>query len=134
MAMQTEESGLTQDFVLPIASLSAVTSPGVAYVSFTRDVPEEYAIASFQCTLQFVSKELDPSTGEPEEEGYEDEYQIEEVELSAGGDYIVPSYAAFGAEWDRLKAGPSVTETFGLGPSVESLKGMPFTGIGFLFR
>lgn len=123
MAMQTEDAGLTQDFVLPIASLSAVSSPGIAYVSFTRDEPEDYATATFQCTLQFVSKELDPSTGEPEAEGYEDEYQIEEVELSAGGDYIVPSYTAFGAEWDRLKAGPSVTETFGLGASVESLKG-----------
>ncbi|KAJ7805178.1 coatomer subunit gamma [Mycena olivaceomarginata] len=122
MAMQTEDTGLTQDFVLPIASLSAVSSPGIAYVSFTRDEPEDYATATFQCTLQFVSKELDPSTGEPEAEGYEDEYQIEEVELSAGGDYIVPSYTAFGAEWDRLKAGPSVTETFGLGASVESLK------------
>ncbi|KAJ7492160.1 adaptin N terminal region-domain-containing protein [Mycena latifolia] len=122
MSMQTEDSGLTQDFVLPIASLSAATSPGVAYVSFTRDEPEEYAMASFQCTLQFVSKELDPSTGEPEAEGYEDEYQIEEVELSAGGDYIIPSYAAFGAEWDRLKGAPSVTETFGLGTSMESLK------------
>ncbi|KAJ7508610.1 coatomer subunit gamma [Mycena galericulata] len=122
MAMQTEDTGLTQDFMLPIASLSAATSPGIAYVSFTRDEPEEYAIASFQCMLQFVSKELDPSTGEPEAEGYEDEYQIEEVELSAGGDYIIPSYAAFGAEWDRLKGGPSVTETFGLGSSVESLK------------
>ncbi|KAJ7637676.1 coatomer subunit gamma [Mycena polygramma] len=122
MAMQTEDAGLTQDFVLPIASLSAVTSPGVAYVSFTRDEPEDYATATFQCTLQFVSKELDPSTGEPEADGYEDEYQIEEVELSAGGHYIVPSYAAFGAEWDRLKAGPSATETFGLGSSVESLK------------
>ncbi|KAJ6601355.1 coatomer subunit gamma [Mycena vulgaris] len=122
MAMQTEDTGLTQDLVLPINSLSAATSPGIAYVSFTRDEPEEYAIASFQCTLQFVSKELDPSTGEPEADGYEDEYQIEEVELSAGGDYIVPSYAAFGSEWDRMKAGPSVTETFGLGTSVESLK------------
>ncbi|KAJ7269253.1 adaptin N terminal region-domain-containing protein [Mycena haematopus] len=122
MAMQTEDAGLTQDFVLPIASLSAVTSPGIAYVAFMRDEPEDYVAATFQCTLQFVSKELDPSTGEPEAEGYEDEYQIEEVELSAGGDYIVPSYAAFGAEWDRLKAGPSVTETFGLGASVESLK------------
>ncbi|KAJ7103074.1 adaptin N terminal region-domain-containing protein [Mycena belliarum] len=122
MAMQTEDSGLTEDFVLPIPSLSAATSPGIVYVSFTRDEPEEYAIASFQCTLQFVSKELDPTTGEPEADGYEDEYQIEEVELSAGGDYIVPSYTTFGAEWDRLKAGPSLTETFGLGTSMESLK------------
>ncbi|KAJ7601371.1 hypothetical protein DFH06DRAFT_1408416 [Mycena polygramma] len=47
MAMQTEDAGLTQDFVLPIASLSAVTSPGVAYVSFTHDEPEDYATAAF---------------------------------------------------------------------------------------
>src|ERR1700761_5023006 len=114
MAMQTEDTGLTQDFVLPLDSLTAASSPGIAYVSFTRDQPEDYAVASFQCTLQFISKELDPTTGEPEADGYEDEYQLEEGELSAGGDYIVPSYASFGAEWDRMKGAPSVTETFGL--------------------
>ncbi|KAF8489752.1 hypothetical protein JB92DRAFT_1359146 [Gautieria morchelliformis] len=37
-----------------------------------------------------------------------DEYQLEEVELGAGGDYIIPSYANFSAEWiaygvDRLQ-------------------------------
>ena len=78
-------------------------------------------MGSFACTLKFVSKEVDPSTGEPEEEGYEDEYQVEEIELSAS-DYIVPSYATFGSEWDRLKGAPSVTETFALS-AMESLKG-----------
>ena len=82
----------------------------------------DLTLASFQCNLKFVSKELDPSTGEPEEEGYEDEYQLEEVELSAGGDYIVPSYATFGSEWDRLRSGPSATETFALS-AMESIKG-----------
>ncbi|KAF7302572.1 Coatomer subunit gamma [Mycena chlorophos] len=123
VAMSSEEgSGLTQDFILPIPSLTAANSPGIVYVSFTRDEPDDYVTATFPCTLQFVSKEMDPSTGEPEEEGYEDEYQLEEVEVSAGGDYIVPSYASFGAEWDRMKGGPSVTETFGLGASVDGLK------------
>lgn len=72
--------------------------------------------------MKFVSKEVDPSTGEPEEEGYEDEYQLEDVELSAGGDYIIPSYTTFGAEWDRLRSGASATETFALS-AMESLKG-----------
>ena len=79
-------------------------------------------MGSFACTLKFVSKGVDPSTGEPEEEGYEDEYQVEEIELSAS-DYIVPSYATFGSEWDRLKGAPSVTETFALS-AMESLKGV----------
>ena len=119
------EGKLTEDFIIPVPALTAATSPSIIYVSFTRHSPEEYALASFQCLLKFVSKELDPSTGVPEEEGYEDEYQLEEVELSAGGDYIVPNYAMFAAEWDRLRGGPNATETFALSAS-ESLKG-PWT-------
>ncbi|TDL28145.1 coatomer subunit gamma [Rickenella mellea] len=115
------DSVLTEDFIIPVPSLTASTSPGIVYVSFTRDTPEEYALASFQCLLKFVSKEVDPSSGEPEEEGYEDQYQLEEVELAAGADYIVPSYATFGSEWDRLRSGSSATETFALS-AMESIK------------
>lgn len=116
------DAGLTEDFIIPIPTLSAATSPGIVYVSFTRDNPEEYVQASFQNILKFVSKELDPSTGEPEEEGYEDEYQLEDTELAAG-DYIIPSYVTFASEWDRLRSGVSLTETFSL-PAMESLKGL----------
>ena len=117
------ESGLTEDFIIPIPSLTQSTSPGIVYVSFTRDSPEEYAAAAFQCILKFISKEVDPASGEPEADGYEDEYQLEEVELGAGGDYILPSYATFTSEWEKMKSGPEVTETFALG-SMESIKGM----------
>lgn len=116
------DAGLTEDFIIPIPSLTAPTSPGIVYVSYTRDSPEDYPIASFQCILKFISKELDPSTGEPEEEGYEDEYQLEDVELSAGGDYIIPSYASFDSEWKKLESGSSATETFALS-AMESLRG-----------
>jgi coatomer subunit gamma len=115
------ETSITEDFIIPLSSLSSTTSPGIVYVSFTRDSPEEYASGSFQCVLKFVSKELDPSTGKPEEEGYEDEYQLEEVELGAG-DYIVPTYVTFSSEWDRMRGGASATETFSLS-AMESLKG-----------
>ena len=117
------DSGLTEDFIIPLPALSTTTSPGVVYVSFTREAPEEYATGSFPCVLKFISKEVDPATGEPEAEGYEDEYQLEEVELAAGGDYIIPSYSNFSSEWDRLRAGASVTETFTLS-SMESIKGV----------
>lgn len=114
------DSGLTEDFIMPLPALSYANSPGIVYCSFTRDSPEEFQIASFQCVLKFVSKELDPSTGEPEEEGYEDEYQLEETELAVG-DYIVPTYVTFASEWDRLRGGASATETFLLS-TMESLK------------
>ncbi|KIM88960.1 hypothetical protein PILCRDRAFT_813959 [Piloderma croceum F 1598] len=115
------DSGLTEDFIIPIPSLTAPTSPSIGYVSYTRDSPEDYPVASFQCILRFVSKELDPSTGEPEAEGYEDEYQLEDVELSAGGDYIIPSYTTFDSEWKKLESGANATETFSLS-AMESLK------------
>ncbi|KAI0274945.1 coatomer subunit gamma [Gloeopeniophorella convolvens] len=115
------DSGLTEDFIIPVPSLSPANSPGIVYVSFTRDAPGEYPTASFQCVLKFISKEVDPATGEPEEEGYEDEYQLEEVELAAGGDYIIPSYSNFSPEWDRLRTGATMTETFTLS-SMESIK------------
>ncbi|KAF8079051.1 coatomer subunit gamma [Lyophyllum atratum] len=118
MQPQTEEGGLTEDFIMPLGSLTAANSPNIVYVSFTKNEP--YVLASFGCTLKFKSKELDPSTGEPEEEGYEDEYQLEEVELSAP-DYIVPNYVTFGSEWDRLRSAPSATETFALS-AMESIK------------
>lgn len=121
MQPQTE-SGLTEDFILTVPTLSATTSPSIIYVSFSRDSPEEYVTASFQCVLKFISKELDPSTGEPEEEGYEDEYQLEEVELTVGGDYIIPSYSSFSSEWDRLRSGAIATETFFLA-AMESIQG-----------
>jgi len=114
-----EEAGLVEDFIIPIPSLSA-SAPGVVYVSFTREDPSSYAAGSFPCTVKFVSKEVDPSSGEPEEEGYPDEYQIEELELGAA-DYIVPSYATFSSEWERLKQGATATEVFALSSS-ESLK------------
>jgi coatomer protein complex subunit gamma len=115
------ETALVEDFIIPIPSLSA-NSSGTVYVSFTRSSPSEYAVGSFSNSLKFVSKELDPESGEPEEDGYDDEYQVEELDLGAG-DYIVPSYATFATEWDRLRTGANATETFAL-TALDSLKGM----------
>ena len=39
---------------------------------------------------RFTSKEIDPSTGEPEEEGYDDEYTLEDVNLKLT-DYLRPT-------------------------------------------
>lgn len=115
----SEDTPLTEDFIIPYPSLTSDV-PGVVYVSFTRNDPVEYAIGAFGCTLKFVSKEVDPTSGEPEEEGYDDEYQVEELDLGAG-DYISPNYVTFSSEWERLKGGATSTETFALSSS-ESLK------------
>lgn len=79
-----EEGELVEDFIIPVPSLTANGGAGQVYVSFTRTDPASYASANFGCTLRFVSKEVDPTSGEPEEEGYQDEYQIEDCDLGAG--------------------------------------------------
>jgi coatomer subunit gamma len=117
----SEDSGLTEDFIIPVPSITSTTSPGIVYVSFTRDTPDTFAMASFQCTMKFLSKEVDPSTGEPEEDGFPDEYSLEELELAAA-DYIVPSYASFQSEWDKL-TDATATETFSLS-AMENIKGV----------
>jgi coatomer protein complex subunit gamma len=81
--MTATEEGLTEDFIIPSESITA-DAPGIVYVSFTRTAPEEFALSSFECTLKFVSKEVDPTTGTPEEEGYDDEYQVEQIDIGAG--------------------------------------------------
>ncbi|WVQ83025.1 hypothetical protein IAT38_005163 [Cryptococcus sp. DSM 104549] len=114
------DSGLVEDFIVPIESLTPENGAGQVYVSFTRENPEDYAAGTFGCTLKFVSKEVDPASGQPEEEGYDDEYQVEELDLLAG-DYITPTYVTFATEWEKLANAASVTDTFAL-PSSESLK------------
>ncbi|SCV71073.1 BQ2448_3835 [Microbotryum intermedium] len=115
----TPETSLSEDFIIPVPSLGPSSSE-IVYVSFTRLDPNEYAMCSFTNVLRFVSKEMDPESGEPEDEGYDDEYQIEELELGAG-DYLAPSYAAFQTEWDRLRTAANRTETFAL-TALDSLK------------
>ena len=120
--MQAAGPGLSEDFIMPIPSLGAGDGPQIVYVSFSRESPEEYFVGGFGCTLKFVSKEVDPDTGMPEETGYEDEYQLEEIEVSAGGDYILPRYCSFNGEWEGLGKGAELEEEFALS-GMASIKG-----------
>lgn len=90
---QDEDAQLEEDFIIPIPRLDTDV-PGTAYVAFKRVDDSAVALAaSFTNILKFTSKEIDPSTGEPEEgDGYEDEYQVEDLELT-GADFLLPAYA-----------------------------------------
>jgi len=96
--------------LIPVASLPT-NEPGTAYVAFKNVSGEKYPVCSFTNILKFTSKEIDPSTGEPDSSGYDDEYQVEDLELG-GTDYVVPAFAgSFGAVWDSLAEGDEATET-----------------------
>jgi coatomer protein complex subunit gamma len=69
-------------------------------------------------------KEIDPTSGEVEEGGYEDEYQVEDLDLS-GADYVIPAFAgSFDHVWEGTGAnGEEASETLQLA-NIKSLSGM----------
>lgn len=70
--------GLEEEAVLPLALMPYGTL-GLTYVVMKRE--SKFTVDKFACTLKFKVREIDPSTGEAEEEGYEDEYQLEDLEV-----------------------------------------------------
>ena len=106
---------LEEDFIIPAPKL-VTNEPGTVYVSFKRlETESQFVAATFTNVLKFTSKEIDPTTGEPEEgDGYDDEYQVEDLELT-GADYVIPVYAgSFDNVWEQAGAGEEATETLQL--------------------
>lgn len=118
-----DEEALEEDFIVPCPKLST-NEPGIVYVAFKKAGGEHtFPTTSFTNILKFTSKEIDPTTGEAEEAGYEDEYQVEDLDLT-GSDYVVPAFAgSFDHVWEQTGAnGEEASETFQLS-NVKSIAG-----------
>lgn len=104
VATPSDEEELEEDFIIPAPALKT-NEPGTVYVSFRRvNGAGSIAVSTFTNVLKFTTKEIDPTTGEPEEIGYDDEYQVEDVDLS-GADYVVPAFAGnFSHVWEQVGA------------------------------
>lgn len=113
---------LEEEFIIPAEKL-LTDVPGTVYVAFKKVDPEQKLVASsFTNVLKFTSKEIDPTTNEEEEGGYEDEYQVEDLELS-GSDYVLPAYAgSFDNVWEQSAGEDEASETLQLG-GVKSIAG-----------
>ncbi|QPH17777.1 hypothetical protein C2857_002666 [Epichloe festucae Fl1] len=116
VATPGDEDELEEVFIIQAEKL-ATDEPGKVYVALKKVNGEKsMPITSFSNVLKFTSKEIDPSTGEPEESGYDDEYEVSEFDLS-GSDYIVPAFASnFSHIWEQVGAsGEEAEETLQLG-------------------
>lgn len=123
VATPSEEEELEEDFIIPAPKL-ATDVPGTVYVSFRKTGGESsLPVASFTNVLKFTTKEIDPTTGDPEESGYDDEYQVEDLELT-GSDYVVPAFVGnFSHTWEQIGAnGEEAEETLQLS-GVKSIAG-----------
>uniref|UniRef100_A0A0K8TSF1 Coatomer subunit gamma n=1 Tax=Tabanus bromius TaxID=304241 RepID=A0A0K8TSF1_TABBR len=68
-------------------------------VEFPPDIPS--SAATFGATLKFVVKDCDPSTGLPDsDDGYDDEYMLEDLEISVADQIQKTKKSNFQAVWD----------------------------------
>lgn len=132
VATPAEEDLLEEDLLVPASKLST-KEPGTVYVTFKKLGGENSVpVISFTNHLKFTSKEVDPTTGEPEDSGYEDEYQIEDLELT-GSDYIIPTFAgSFDHVWEQTGAnGEELSETLQLS-NVKGISGTFPPGVFYI--
>lgn len=105
---ESDMPSLAEDFIIPIPQLKA-DETGTIYVSFQKS--SLYPVASFSNVLKFTTKEVDPNTGEPEETGYEEDYEIDNLELN-GSDYVTPEFGnGFDGLWQGFKGDEAQTTT-----------------------
>ncbi|CAK7562894.1 MAG: coatomer subunit gamma [Sporothrix epigloea] len=110
VATPSDEEELEEVFILQAERL-ATDEPGKVYVALRKiGAADALPASTFSNVLKFTSKEIDPTTGEPEESGYEDEYEVSEFEL-AGSDYVIPTFASnFGHLWEQIGASGEESE------------------------
>ena len=121
--------GIALESELKCAALPFGT-PADAFVCLRR--VEGVPVGSIPCTLKFIVKDIDPSKGEPAEDetGYDDEYNLEELELAAADFMKRGAVADFKEAWSTIGNDHEVVETFSL--TYPSLKNAMDAVIDFL--
>ncbi|KAK3396083.1 adaptin N terminal region-domain-containing protein [Sordaria brevicollis] len=115
------EEELEELFIIQAEKLETDV-PGKVFVAFRKVSGEgSLPVSTFSNVLKFTSKEIDPSTGEPEETGYDDEYEVAEFDL-AGSDYVIPVFASnFAHIWEQVGASGEEAEETLLLSSMKSI-------------
>ncbi|MCO5593640.1 hypothetical protein L7F22_047655 [Adiantum nelumboides] len=97
----------------PLPSLP-YNSPGQAFVAFEK--PEGvYSVGKFANTMRFIVKEVDKDTGEVEDEGVEDDYQLEDLEVVPSDYFLKKAVPNFKNAWEGLSAEFERIDEYGLG-------------------
>lgn len=123
VATPSEEEELEEVFIVQAEKLETDV-PGKVYVAFRKVSGEgSLPVSTFSNVLKFTTKEIDPTTNEPEETGYDDEYEVADFDLT-GSDYVIPAFASnFAHVWEQVGAqGEEAEETLQLS-NVKSIAG-----------
>ncbi|XP_072798067.1 coatomer subunit gamma-1 isoform X2 [Vicugna pacos] len=89
--------------------------PGTCYTLVALPKEDPTAVAcTFSCMMKFTVKDCDPTTGETDEEGYEDEYVLEDLEVTIADHIQKVMKVNFEAAWDEVGDEFEKEETFTL--------------------
>ncbi|XP_039138853.1 LOW QUALITY PROTEIN: coatomer subunit gamma-2-like [Dioscorea cayenensis subsp. rotundata] len=97
----------------PLRTL-AYDVPGNTFVAFEKPVGVP-AVGKFSNLLKFIVKEVDPSTGEADDEGVEDEYQLEDIEIVSADYMLKVGISNFRNAWESMDPDSERVDEYGLG-------------------
>ena len=103
MAMESTDAEFEVVRTVSLASLP-FGKPGIAYTCVRIPDDPQAITGSLSCTLRFVVKDCDPATGLPDdpEEGYRDEYVLENIEISVADHVRRVVKPNFAASWGEV--------------------------------
>ncbi|KAM9389574.1 coatomer subunit gamma-2 [Phaethornis superciliosus] len=89
--------------------------PAMCYtlVHIPQDDPTAVA-CTFSCTMKFTVRDCDPNTGVPEDDGYDDEYVLEDLEVTVSDHIQKVLKPNFAAAWEEVGEDFEKEETFAL--------------------
>ncbi|RXM31571.1 Coatomer subunit gamma-2 [Acipenser ruthenus] len=108
------------------------SQPGSCYTLVRLPDDDPTAVScTFSCTMKYLVRDCDPNTGEPDEDGYDDEYVLEDLEVTVADHIQRVLKPNFGAAWEEVGDEFEKEETFALA-SVKTLEEAVGNIISFL--
>ncbi|XP_061178687.1 coatomer subunit gamma-2-like [Saccostrea echinata] len=99
--------------MIPCPSLP-YNKPGTTYTMVRLPEDAQLVTGTFSCVLKFIVKDCDPNTGEPDDEGYEDEYVLEDVEVTVADHVQRVIKPNFSASWEEVGPENELEDTYAL--------------------
>uniref|UniRef100_A0A8C5RHF5 Coatomer subunit gamma n=1 Tax=Laticauda laticaudata TaxID=8630 RepID=A0A8C5RHF5_LATLA len=106
---------------IPAPNLS-YNQPGMCYTLVRLPLDDPTTVAcTFSCTMKFTVRDCDPNTGMPDDDGYDDEYVLEDLELALSDHVQRILKPNFAAAWEEVGDDYEKEETFALS-TIKSLE------------
>merc|ERR1711917_100295 len=94
-------------------------TPGKSYTILSY--PDEICASTLSCTMKFEVHDCDPNTGDEDEQGFPDEYVIDDIEITIG-DFIQKVVRSnFSAAWEEIGDDHEVENTYHLSTLLQKL-------------